>query len=542
MTGLSRKQKVFTMSGVGLGMLLAALDQTIIATAMPQVVAHLGGFDLYAWAFTAYMLTSTASVPLYGKLSDLYGRKIFFLLGMILFTLGSAASGQAQTMHQLIGFRALQGLGAGAMMPVALAIIGDLFPPGQRGKVQGMMGTIFGISSIVGPMVGGYITDNLSWRWVFYVNLPVGVLAVFVVLLTMPWDRRAHRQHTIDYLGAAALVGGVVPLLLAFSQAGVDHAWTSSYILSLFFASAVMLSLFAWAEVRAKEPILPLSLFRNPIFFVSVFVVFLTAMGMFGSIMFIPLFAQGVTGASATNSGYVLTPMMLSMIAGSIGSGQLVARWGRYRIIGLIGLALMTLGMYLLSRMDAATTCSALVRNMVVTGFGLGTTMPLYVIAVQNAFPHALLGVVTSSIQFFRSIGGTIGVAVLGSLMNRVFREELMQNLASGSPAGTASPALEEFSSPQALLDPEAAAALKNALPPQLAEQFLDATRTALAGATGEAFLLGTALVAAAWALNWLLKEIPLRRTHEEAAAGRPAEEPLGEPGAAAAPGAAETV
>jgi len=518
MTGLTGRSRLLVMIGIGMGMLLAALDQTIIATAMPNVVAHLGGFDLYAWAFTSYMLVSTASVPLYGKLSDLYGRKIFFLAGMIIFMLGSMLSGQAQTMHQLIAFRGLQGLGAGALMPVALAVIGDLFPPGKRGQVQGLMGTVFGISSIVGPTLGGYITDNLSWRWVFYVNLPVGLAAIAVVLLTMPWDRRDHHARSIDYLGAAALVAGVVPLLLGFSQAGSDYAWTSTYILSLFAGSAVMLGVFVFVESRAKEPIIPLDLFRNGIFSVSVLAVFITAMGMFGAIMFIPLFVQAVVGASATNSGYVLTPMMLSLIVGSTLSGQLIQRWGRYRAIGAIGLSVMVLGMFLLSRMGVETTNATVIRNMIVTGLGLGTTMPLYVIAVQNAFPHARLGVVTSSVQFFRSIGGTIGVAVLGSFMNETFARRLSVYLEEADLRNVPPDVLQGISNPEALLEPGAQEELTRSLGAggaEVAARLFDAIRLALADATARTFLIGTVLVAAAWVVNWFLREIPLRMTHE---------------------------
>src|SRR5665648_1159644 len=265
MTGLSRRRLIAVMVGVGLGMLLAALDQTIVSTAMPKVVAHLGGFELYSWVFTAYMLTSTVTVPIYGKLSDLYGRKLFFMFGMVVFMAGSILSGAAGTMTQLIIFVGIQGIGAGALMPVALAVIGDLFPPGQRGKVQGLMGTVFGISSVVGPSLGGYITDNLNWRWVFYVNIPVGIAALVVVGLTMPRGSTSGKGRRIDYMGAATLVAAMVPLLLGLSLAGGDHPWLSPSILGLFGVSAVMLALFVLVESRAAEPLLPINLFRNRI-------------------------------------------------------------------------------------------------------------------------------------------------------------------------------------------------------------------------------------------------------------------------------------
>lgn len=506
------------MAGVGLGMLLAALDQTVVSTAMPKVVAHLGGFELYAWVFTAYMLTSTTTVPIYGKLSDLYGRKIFFMWGMIVFMAASIFSGRAESMTQLVVFRGIQGIGAGALIPVALAIIGDLFPPGERGKVQGLMGTVFGISSVVGPTLGGYITDNLNWRWVFYVNIPVGIVALIVVALTMPREKRERTNRSIDYLGAAALVGSMVPLLLALSEAGDTHPWLSPYILGLFGVSVVMLVVFVLVESRAKEPLLPLDLFRNRIFSVSMAAVFLSAVGMFSTIMFIPLFVQAVIGTSATDSGYILTPLMLSLIVGSVVGGQLVSRWGRYRTLALIGLSIMTLGMLLLSRMGLGTTNGVAVRNMIVTGLGLGITMPLYVIIVQNAFPHSRMGVVTSSVQFFRSIGGTVGVAIMGSLMAQSFSHRLVDGLPASVKQALSPEALAGLGNPQALLNPETKAAIAARFPPGqegLMAQLFDTLRSALSGAITEIFVIGVVIVALAWVVNLFLEEIPLRKTHE---------------------------
>jgi EmrB/QacA subfamily drug resistance transporter len=527
MTGLSKRRTALVMIGLALGMLLAALDQTVVTTAMPKVVASLGGFDLYAWVFTSYMLTSTVTIPLYGKLSDLYGRKIFFLFGMAVFLVASVLSGRSATMEQLIFFRGLQGIGAGAIFPVALAVIADLFPPGKRGKVQGMMGTVFGVSSVIGPSLGGYITDNLNWRWVFYVNIPVGIIGIIFVLVTMPWDKRPAASRKVDYPGAALLVGGLVPLLLAFSWAGSEYAWLSSRVLGLFAVSAVLLAAFVFVERRTEQPILPPSLFSSSIYRVSVVVVFLTAAGMFGTLMFIPLFVQGVIGMSATDSGYVLTPMMLSLIVGSIGGGQLVSRWGRYRYIAMGGLALMSLGMFLFWQMDAGTTNAEAVRNMIITGIGLGVTMPLYVIVVQNAFEHAQMGVVTSSIQFFRSIGGTVGVAVMGSYMNMVFKDRVEQNLSPQLEAALPSQTVAGLDNPQVLLNPEARETLAAGLPEQarpLLEPLLETLRLALSDAVTEAFLVGLVVVVVAWGLNWRLREIPLRMTHAAPAGVRPPE------------------
>lgn len=533
MTGLSRGRTFLVMLGIGLGMLLAALDQTVVSTAMPKVVAGLGGFDLYAWVFTAYMLTSTVTIPLYGKLSDLYGRKIFFLFGMVIFLIGSVLAGRSADMTQLIAFRGLQGIGAGALMPVALAVVGDLFPPAKRGKVQGLMGTVFGVSSVIGPTLGGYITDNLDWRWIFYVNLPVGLLGIAVVLFTMPWDKPGNRERSVDYLGAALLVLGLVPLLLALSWAGQQYPWLSAPTLGLLAVAVVVLSIFVLVERRAKEPILPPSLFRNRIFRVSVAAVFLSAAGMFGTLMFIPLFVQGVIGASATSSGYVLTPMMLSIIVGSIGGGQLISRWGRYRYVALAGLGVVALGMVLFWRMDASATQGQAVFNMIVTGFGLGVTMPLYVIVVQNAFAQRQMGMVTSSVTFFRSIGGTMGVAIMGTFMNDVFRSRVAEGLAELGAGASALPpqVVERLSNPQALLNPEAKQALLTGLPVEaqgLFDRLLEVLRLSLSDAVTEAFLVGLVVVVVAWGLSWFLEEIPLRKTHHslEGAGEREAQAP----------------
>jgi EmrB/QacA subfamily drug resistance transporter len=413
-----RSRLALILPGLLLGMLLAALDQTIVGTAMPRVIAELQGLEHYAWVFTAYMLTSTVTVPLYGKLSDLYGRRTFFLFGMIVFLIGSALSGMAQSMTQLIFFRALQGIGGGALFPIAIAIVGDLFPPAERGKWQGLFAAVFGFSAIIGPSLGGWITDNWGWRWVFYVNMPVGALALLTTGLTMP-KLASGRQHRIDYLGAALLVSGVTPLLLAFSWAGTEYPWSSPPIIGLFGASALFLVLFVAAELRAPEPILDLRLFGNRIFTPTLLAAFLIAIGMFGTILYLPLFVQAVLGRTATNSGAVLTPMMLGFVFSSIVGGQILSRTGRYKILAIGTVAVAVIGMFLLSRMDVTTTSTTVVRNMIILGLGIGTTMSLFTIIVQNAFPAQRLGEVTSALTFFRSIGGTVGAAILGTVMTK---------------------------------------------------------------------------------------------------------------------------
>ena len=324
----SRRDILFTMAGVLLVMLLASLDQTIVSTAMPRIIGDLHGFDKYTWVTTAYMLTSTVMVPIYGKLSDLFGRKSIFLIGVTLFLIGSALSGAAQSMEMLIAFRAFQGLGAAALMPIAIAVVGDLFTPRERGKWQGITGAVFGLSSIVGPLAGGWITENSSWRWVFYVNLPIGIIAMLVLIFLMPTLQAKSKNVKIDYIGAALLVAGSVPLLLGFTWAGSQYDWLSPQIIGIFALAVVVLTGFMFYEAYLQrhngQPIIDPGLFKNSIFTVSVLITMITSMGMFGSIFFLPLYAQGVLGVTATYSGLILTPLMISLIISSIISGQLV--------------------------------------------------------------------------------------------------------------------------------------------------------------------------------------------------------------------------
>lgn len=520
---LSKGRLAAVIAGTMLGMLLAALDQTIVGTAMPRVIAELNGLEHYAWVFTGYMLASTVSVPIYGKLSDIYGRRIFFVGGMLIFLLGSALSGISQDMTQLILFRAVQGLGAGAMMPIAMAIIGDIFPPAERGKWQGLFTAVFGLAAIVGPAMGGWITDNWGWRWVFYVNLPVGIVAVVVAGLALPRHSR-HREHSIDYAGAGALVAAAVPMLLAFSWAGTTYAWASPQIAGLLLFSAVMIAAFLLIEHRAAEPIISLDLFRNRIVAVSAIAMFLSSVGMFGAIMYLPLFIQGVVGNTATSSGAVSTPLMMGFIVSSLIGGQLLARTGRYKVLALSGYVVAAVGLFLLGRMDATVSNAVVIRNMVITGLGIGVMMSLFTIVVQNAVPYERLGQVTSTITFFRSIGGTIGVAVLGSVMISSFKSNLAEQMtpALRSALGPSSQAL--LDNPQAVLSPGARAQLAGLFAGQgrrgenLLQQFMAAARGSLAGAITDIFLFSAAVMVLGFVTVLFLHEIPLRRSHGAAA------------------------
>ena len=520
---LPRRDLVLTVAGLMLGLLLAALDQTIVGTAMPRIVSELQGFEHYAWVTTAYLLTSTAVVPISGKLSDMYGRKMFLLGSSAMFVLTSALCGLSQDMTQLIIFRGLQGLAGGVLTSTVFTVISQIFPPAERGRIQGVFSGIFGLASIVGPLLGGYLTDNLSWRWVFYVNLPVGLIALVVLWFSFPNIRPVVKERRIDVLGAVTLVAGVVPLLLALSWGGNAYDWTSPTILGLFGLAAVMLVVFVWVETRAAEPIIPLSLFKNSIVTTSVLALMLMAIGMFGTILFIPLFAQGVIGISATESGTVMMPMMVVMITSSIVGGQIISRTGHYKIIGLFGMAIMAVGLFLLSGMGPETDYLTVVRNMVIIGLGLGPTMPVFTLAAQNAVGMSQLGVVTSLTQFARSIGSTLGVAVFGSLLTNRFAPAFQQALSPDVKSALPPDRLVEFQNPQALLNPQAADLMRQqleALGPQGAQLYdalFSAIKVGLVAALHDVFLLGAVLGVLGVVTVVFLKELPLRKSYAPA-------------------------
>lgn len=520
---LPRPVKMKTLAGVLLAMFLASLDQTIIGTAMPRIIADLGGFSHYTWVASAYIIASAIVMPITGRLTDLYGRKTFYVVGLLIFLFSSVACGLSRSMTQLIVSRAAKGLGAGMMMATGFAVIGDLFAPAERGRYVGLGSGIFALSSVIGPTLGGFITDTFSWHWVFFINIPFCLAMIVLFLLYFPQLRPAVRRHRLDVAGILALVLVIAPAMLALSWGGGEQGWRASQLRWLFGLSLLMFLLFLLIESHSSEPIIPLAIFREPIVAVSLTVTLLTGFGLFGSVVFIPLFFQGVLGASATVSGNYLTPMMLGLVLGSIVSGQLLSRaGGHYKLQGIVGLAILALGMLLLGRMGVATTSGQAIFFISVAGIGLGVTMPLYTIAVQNAVPYELLGVATSVTAFFRSLGGAFGLAILGAVMHKRFAAELIAHLPDGLREAISLPQLLGMvNNPQALVHPEKKSLLKAALAqvgPQGAELFealLQAMRQALQAALSRVFFVALLVIVAAFVVNLFLKEIPLRRQHK---------------------------
>jgi EmrB/QacA subfamily drug resistance transporter len=491
-------------------MLLASLDQTIVSTALPTIVGEFDGLAHLSWIVTAYLLATTIVTPLYGKLGDLFGRKIVLQLAIILFLIGSVLCGLSRSMMQLIVFRAVQGLGGGGLIVTAMAVVGDLVSPRERGKFQGIFGGVFGLSTVIGPLIGGFFVEQLSWRWIFYVNLPLGLIALVIIGWTFSAPG-ARRRPSIDIAGAALLAATLTELILLTSLGGHTIAWTSPTALSLAAGTLAALVGFIAAEHVAAEPVLPLRLFANRVFAISCAVGFIVGFALFGSVTFMPMYLQVVKGVSPTQAGMMLTPMMAGVLVTSIASGRIISRVGRYRPFPIAGTAIMSVGLALLATLSVATSTWTACLYMIVLGLGLGLVMQVLVLAVQNAVDYRELGVATAGTTLFRSIGGSVGVSLFGA----IFTGTLTSNLAAALPAGSALPAA---TAPAAI----------QALPSATRSLYL----TAFTGALHPVFLHAAAIAAVGFALTWFLKEIPLRLT-PAAPPGDPQPVP-GEPGPAA--------
>lgn len=490
------KARVYTIIGaLLLGMLLAALDQTIVATALPTIVGDLGGADHLSWIVTAYLLAVTASTPLWGKLGDMYGRKFFFQAAIVIFLIGSILSGLSQSMLELIIFRALQGLGGGGLMIGAQAIIGDVVSPRERGKYQGLFGAVFGVTSVVGPLLGGLLVDGPGWRWVFYLNIPVGVIALVATAIVLP-GALSKVRHTIDYLGTVLIAATATDLVLLATLGGTSFAWNSAPTYVMAVLGAILLTGFILAERRATEPVLPLALFRNRVFAATSAIGFVVGFAMFGAITYLPLFLQVVQGVNPTISGVRMLPMMVGLLATSIGSGILISKLGRYKIFPVLGTAIMTIGMFLLSRMGADTSTFMTSVYMFVLGVGLGGVMQVLVIAVQSAVDYKDLGVATAGATFFRSIGGSFGTAVFGAVFAGVIGGHLRDALGNVKlPGGTGGSGIS----------PGVLAKLPAPIRSGVIEAYADSLQTV--------FLVAVPIGIIAFVLTWLLPEIELRTT-----------------------------
>jgi len=507
-------RKWWALATVMLTMFFSSMDQTVVSTAVPTIIGDLNGFALYAWLFSAYMLTSSVTIPIYGKLSDVYGRKPFYLFGLIMFGIGSAISGQAHTMMELVLARGVQGIGAGAMLSMPRATIGDIFTPKERAKWMGYMGAIFGLSSILGPTLGGWITDTFSWRWVFYINLPFAVLAIIGVIFTLPKVRSEHRSR-VDWKGSILLILGLVPILLAITWGGAKYPWLSATEMMLFMVGLFILFLFVLLERKEKDPIISPELFKNRLFSTSLVLGIFIAMAMFSGLMFLPTYIQGVVGLNAQKSGLVMAPMMLSFIAGSVITGQIMSKTGKYRFLAQVGALFIVIGTLLLSQISVHTHYGMLVLDMIALGLGIGGIMPLLNVAVQNAFPYKIMGTVNSTQQFVQSLGGVIAAPVFGAVLNLTFNHKLKavlpESLKKLQDTGSLS------TDPQQLLTPQAQQSIATQFDKlgsqghQLYVTFINAVKLSLTSGMIRLFEVGLIFAALTLIGTFFLPEIGLK-------------------------------
>lgn len=512
MKNLSRRATVLIMIGVMAGMLLASIDATVVATAMPKIISSLNGFNYYAWPMTAYLLCMTIAIPLFGKLADTYGFKPIYVIGISVFLIGSVACGLAQNMAELIVFRGLQGIGGGILVTNSLAIIGVLFAPAERAKYLGIAGSISGIASVFGPTIGGAITDNLTWRWVFYVNIPIGIIAMILLLIVLPAFKDEADHKKIDYLGALTLIVALVPLLLAFTWAGNKYTWDTIQIIGMLVFSAVMLIVFGFIETKAVDPIVPMTLFKKSIFNFSAIELFLISAVMIGAAIFIPLFVQGVVGTSASQSGAIITPLMLSLIVGSILSGLIVSKTGKYKLLAIIGFLITLVGAGMLTFLGVKTANSYVVMNMIVIGFGMGIVMPIFNVTAQSAFPKSQMGTVTSAIQFSSKMGQTIASPVLATIMTSYFNNKFHTLNGYGLPSSI----VNLFKNPDVISNSTALSAVKAKIPVQIMPAFnklIDQVKALLCDSLHQVFIVSVIISVAAFIIVLFMKEIPLAKT-----------------------------
>lgn len=528
MEHLSHKEKITIMIAIIAAMFFAAVNQTIVGNALPKIISDLGGLDYYSWVFTIYMLTSAITTILVGKLSDIYGRKPFIIIGILIFSVGAFLAGTSMDIVQLIIYRGIQGFGAGMIMSTAFTAVGDLFAPRERGKWQGAMSAVFGISSVFGPTLGGYIVDNLEWKWVFWVFLPLGIVALVLIWKLFPSTVKKAGEK-VDYLGSVFLSAAITTALLAFSWAGTKYDWDSAQILSLFGATALSLIIFIFVEKKAVSPILPLDLFKNSIFTISNIIGFVIGVSMFGGVMYVPYFIQGVLGYSATHSSFLTMSMTLGLVFASALGGQIISKTGKYKLQAIIGLCISAAGLYLLSTMSVETSQYLLVFYLTLVGFGIGIGMTVFTLTVQNAVDQKLLGVATASSQLFRSVGGTVGVAIMGTLLNSRMKDKMASMSQTGDTNQMAASTelagkMESLQNPQLLLDHEKLDGLKNTLPKEAIpffENVILKLQDSLSYALSGVFIFVTITMALAILLTFFIKEIPLRSAKDQPAVNK---------------------